>query len=92
MTLTGSGGVGKTRAAVEIGWLVVDEFVDGIWLVELAPLADPDVVLAALASTSSIQPKPGMTMVESIVDWCLARRMLRSLTTANTFSNRSWRS
>jgi predicted ATPase/class 3 adenylate cyclase len=76
VTLTGSGGVGKTRAAVEIGWLVVDEFVDGIWLVELAAVADPDMVLAALASTMSIQPQPGMTMVDSIVDWCLGRRML----------------
>ena len=41
VTLTGSGGVGKTRAATEIGWLVVDEFVDGVWLVELAPSPTP---------------------------------------------------
>ena len=76
VTLTGSGGVGKTRTAVEIGWLVVDEFVDGVWLVELAPIADPDVVVAALASALSIQPQPGMSIVESIVDWGLGRRML----------------
>jgi predicted ATPase/class 3 adenylate cyclase len=76
VTLTGSGGVGKTRAAMEIGWLVIDDFVDGIWMVELAPVADPDMVIAALASTMSIQPQPGMSLVESIVDWCLGRRML----------------
>lgn len=76
VTLTGSGGVGKTRAAVEIGWLVVDEFVDGVWLVELAPIADPEAVIPALASVLGAQPQAGMTLIESIVDWCLGRRLL----------------
>ncbi len=75
-TLTGSGGVGKTRAAIEIGWLVVDEFVDGVWMIELAPLADPDAVISSIASTLSVHRQPGATLVESIVDWCLGRRML----------------
>ncbi|GEM_PF-2416154 len=76
VTLTGSGGVGKTRAALEIGWLVVDEFTDGVWFVELGPIADPEAVNEAVASTLSIQPEAGLSIVESIVDWCLGRRML----------------
>jgi predicted ATPase/class 3 adenylate cyclase len=76
VTLTGSGGVGKTRAAIEIGWLVVDEFVDGVWLVELAPVADPDLAVTTIATTLGASLQPGSTMVESIVDWCLGRRML----------------
>jgi predicted ATPase/class 3 adenylate cyclase len=76
VTLTGSGGVGKTRAAIEIGWLVVDEFVDGVWLVELAPVADPDLAVTAVASALGASLQPGSTMIESIVDWCLGRRML----------------
>ena len=76
VTLTGSGGVGKTRAAIEIGWLVVDEFVDGVWLVELASIADPEAVDAAIAATLGARPQPGMSLVESIIDWCLGRRML----------------
>jgi predicted ATPase len=76
VTLTGSGGVGKTRVAIEIGWLVVDEFPDGVWFVELGPIADPEAVIAAVASTLSIQPQAGVSVVESIVDWCLGRRML----------------
>ncbi len=76
VTLTGSGGVGKTRAATEIGWLVVDEFVDGVWLVELAPVADPDLALTAIATTLGVLPQPGVTLVDSIVDWCYGRRML----------------
>jgi len=76
VTLTGSGGVGKTRAAIEIGWLVVDEFVDGVWLVELAPVADPDLAVTTIATVLGAHLQPGSTMVESIVDWCLGRRML----------------
>ena len=76
VTLTGSGGVGKTRAAIEIGWLVIDEFVDGVWFVELASIADPDAVDAAIAATLGARPQPGMSLTESIIDWCLGRRML----------------
>jgi predicted ATPase/class 3 adenylate cyclase len=76
VTLTGSGGVGKTRAAIEIGWLVVDEFVGGVWLVELAPVADPDLVVTTIATALGVSLQPGSTMIESIVDWCVGRRML----------------
>ena len=76
VTLTGSGGVGKTRAAIEIGWLVVDEFIDGVWLVELGPIADRDLVVTGIASVLGVRPQPGTTVVESIVDWCYGRRML----------------
>ena len=76
VTLTGSGGVGKTRAAIEIGWLVVDEFVDGVWLVELASIADPEAVDSAIAATLGARPQAGMSLTEAIIDWCLGRRML----------------
>ena len=76
VTLTGSGGVGKTRAAIEIGWLVVDEFVGGVWFVELAPVADPALAITTIASTLGARLQPGATMVESIVEWCVGRRML----------------
>lgn len=76
VTLTGSGGVGKTRAATEIGWLVVDEFVDGVWITELAPVNDADLVVSTIASVLGAQPSPGMTLSDAIVDWCVGRRML----------------
>jgi predicted ATPase len=76
VTLTGSGGVGKTRAAIEIGWLSVDEFRDGVWFFELAPIAEPEAVVAAAASMFSIQPEAGVRLVDSVVDWCAGRRML----------------
>jgi predicted ATPase len=75
-TLTGTGGVGKTRLATEIAWLMVDEFPGGVWLVELAPVADPASVVAVVGSTLSVQAQHGMNMVESIVDWLRGRRLL----------------
>ena len=76
VTLTGPGGVGKTRFAIEIAWLVVDDFEGGVWLIDLAAVGEPAGVVAVVASTLSIQPQPGMTMVASIVDWLRGRRLL----------------
>jgi predicted ATPase/class 3 adenylate cyclase len=75
-TLTGPGGIGKTRLAVEVAWQLVDDFGDGAWLTELAPVPADGDPIDAIASTLSIQPQPGLTTVEAIVDWCFGRRML----------------
>ena len=76
VTLTGAGGLGKTRLAIELAWSMVDEFSGGLWLAELAPVADPAAVVAAAASTLSIPLQGDMTMIESIVDWLKGRRLL----------------
>ena len=76
VTLTGSGGVGKTRTAIEIGWLSSDLFPGGVWLVELAPLGVGDAVPAAVAATLGVPIQPGSTMTESIVGWLRARPTL----------------
>jgi predicted ATPase len=76
VTLTGPGGVGKTRLAIEIGALVGDDFPDGMWMVDLAPVQDPDAVHAAVASTLGVLPQEGMTTLESILEWMHKRRLL----------------
>ena len=76
VTLTGTGGVGKTRTAIEVGWLVLDQFPGGVWLLELAPIADAEVVIAAVASSLGVAPQPGMTTLESTVEWLAGRRAL----------------
>src|SRR6185437_13367908 len=55
VTLTGAGGVGKTRLAVEAGLQLTARYPDNVWLVELAPLQDPQLVLDAIAEALAIQ-------------------------------------
>lgn len=81
-TLTGPGGVGKTRLAVEVGGLVGDQFPGGVWLVELAALTDGDVVPAVVLSVLGAQPQAGMSTATSIVEWLNARATLLILDNA----------
>ena len=77
VTLTGTGGVGKTRLAIEIVWLMVDEFPGGErWWWSWRLVAEPASVVAAVASTLSVQAQHGMNTVEAIVDWLRGRRLL----------------
>ena len=66
VTLTGVGGVGKTRLALEVGGRLVDEFPDGVWVFELAAVADPDAVPDAVAAVLGITQQPGQSMSESV--------------------------
>jgi hypothetical protein len=59
LTLTGSGGCGKTRLALAAAGELVEDFEDGVWLVDLAPLADPSLVPQAVASTLGVREQPG---------------------------------
>ena len=79
LTLTGPGGVGKTRLAVEYGWSQLSRFDDGVWLVELARLDGGSVVNPTIASTLSIRPQPDVDVIESIVDWLRGRHLLMIL-------------
>src|SRR5215210_6835101 len=65
LTLTGSGGCGKTRLALAAGELV-EGFDDGVWLVELASLADPSLVPQAVASTLGVREQPGRSPTEAL--------------------------
>ena len=76
LTLTGPGGVGKTRLAIETASLVAEQFRGGTWLVELARVAEPNAVVSVLASLFSIQTRPDMSWLESIVEWLQGREML----------------
>ncbi|MET0564870.1 MAG: adenylate/guanylate cyclase domain-containing protein [Acidimicrobiia bacterium] len=64
VTVVGPGGVGKTRLAVQVAFDVLDEFADGVWLVELAPLTDPASVPRAVASAVGIAEVPGQSTEE----------------------------
>ena len=65
LTLTGSGGSGKTRLALRAARETVEHYRDGVWLVELAPLSDPALVASAAAASIGIRAQAG-TLVEAL--------------------------
>jgi predicted ATPase/class 3 adenylate cyclase len=66
VTLTGVGGVGKTRLALEVAGRLVDEFPDGVWFFDLAAVADPAAVPDAVAAVLGIIQQPGKSVSESV--------------------------
>ena len=66
VTLTGVGGVGKTRLALEVAARLADEFPDGVWFFELAAVSDPAAVPDAVATVLGITQQPGKSMTESV--------------------------
>jgi predicted ATPase/class 3 adenylate cyclase len=76
LTFTGSGGTGKTRLSLQVAAEALADFADGVWLVELAPLADPDRVAAAVAAVFDLRDQPGRTMLEQLQDFLRARQVL----------------
>lgn len=76
VTLTGPGGTGKTRLAVAVAAGLVDTYKDGIWLIELAPLADATLIPAAVAQTIGVKEQPDRPMAAALVAALKARHLL----------------
>jgi predicted ATPase/class 3 adenylate cyclase len=76
LTLTGTGGCGKTRLALQVAADQVDASPDGVWLVELAPLAEPDLVAQAVATVLGVREQPGQPILTTLVAWLKAKRLL----------------
>ncbi len=76
VTLTGVGGVGKTRLAIPAAAELVPDFADGVWLVELAPVGDPAAVPDAVATALGITVQAGMTVTASVAQTLAGRRSL----------------
>ena len=76
VTMTGVGGVGKTRLALEVAGWVAEDFPDGVWLVELAAVGEPAAVPDLVASTLGITVRADLSLTESIADALVGRRLL----------------
>lgn len=76
VTLTGTGGCGKTRLALEVAARVVDRFTDGVWLVELAALTDGQLVVQAVASALGLRQQSGRPLLEMLVEYIQPRHLL----------------
>jgi predicted ATPase/class 3 adenylate cyclase len=66
VTLTGVGGVGKTRLSLEVAARVAEQFADGVWVIELATVGDPEAVPEAVAAVFGVTQQPGLSVAESV--------------------------
>jgi class 3 adenylate cyclase len=76
VTLTGVGGVGKTRLALQVAAHLVAEFPDGVWLIELGPVGDPAALPDAVATVLGVTPQAGMSVAGSVVAALAGRHRL----------------
>src|SRR5215207_1098825 len=76
VTLTGPGGVGKTRLGMRVAAEVHEPFPDGAFLIDLARLTDPELVASATATALGLREQPGQTLSETLVDHLRSRRIL----------------
>lgn len=66
VTIVGPGGVGKTRLAIACGWLAASAYPDGVWLIDLAPLTDPTLVVSAVATALDLARGAGQLSAAAI--------------------------
>jgi len=76
VTLTGAGGVGKTRMAVEVANQLAAEYADGVWYVDLAPITDPDVVPVAAVRALGLPDQAGRSTMDTLLRFVRDRQML----------------
>jgi predicted ATPase/class 3 adenylate cyclase len=76
VTLTGVGGVGKTRLAVQVAGEVLPEYPDGAWLCELASAGDGEAMVQLIAATLGVQPHQGLSLAGSIRQFLEAKCLL----------------
>lgn len=76
LTLLGMGGLGKSRLSMQVAAIVLDDYPDGVWFVELAALSDPQLVPQATASVLGVKEAPGATLLEALARFVRDRKLL----------------
>ena len=76
VTLTGSGGSGKTRLSLEVGTECLNQFSNGVWLAELAPVTDPTLVPQTLLSIFNLREDSHRSVLEVLIDYLRAKTLL----------------
>jgi predicted ATPase/class 3 adenylate cyclase/DNA-binding CsgD family transcriptional regulator len=76
VTLTGAGGAGKTRLAVQVAAQMTGEFDGGVWYADLAPIVDPDLVPVAVVGAFGLPDQPGRSTMDTLLSFIADRQML----------------
>ncbi len=76
VTLIGVGGTGKTRLMIQVASGAAARYRDGAWLVELAPVSDPDLIVAEVARALGVREEPGRALLASLVDFLRFKELL----------------
>jgi predicted ATPase/class 3 adenylate cyclase len=76
VTLTGTGGAGKTRLALQVAAEVLPDFADGVWFAELAPLTDPTLIPQAVASILEVREEDRRSLADALDDFLRAKSLL----------------
>ncbi len=79
ITLTGSGGTGKTRLSLQVAADLLDQFPEGVWFVELAALSDPNLIPKMILSAFGIPEQSGMTILQLLMDYLREKKILLAL-------------
>ena len=76
VTLTGVGGTGKTRLALQVARGLVDAFLDGVWFLDLTPIRDPALVTATLAATLGVTEVAGTALEDTLAAYLRPKHLL----------------
>ena len=79
LTLTGPGGTGKTRLALQVAADLLDDYKDGVYFVALAPLSDPALVVSTIAQTLGVKESGGRSIMQSLLDYLREKALLLAL-------------
>jgi predicted ATPase/class 3 adenylate cyclase len=76
VTLTGAGGTGKTRLAIQVAKQIGDRYPDGIWLVDFAALPEASLILQAIASVLGVREEPNRSLMQTLSDYLRSKNLL----------------
>ncbi len=76
LTLTGTGGTGKTRLALQVAASLVEDFDNGVFVVQLAPVGDWELVVPTIAQTLGLREQSGETLIETLTEYLRDKKML----------------
>jgi predicted ATPase/class 3 adenylate cyclase len=76
LTLLGPGGTGKTRLMLQVAEEIIEAYPDGVWLVELASLTDPDLIPERVAAALNVQEQPGRHLLDTLVEYLRRKELL----------------